>query len=989
MRIRTLGGLALDGASFTRPKPLLLLAYLALEGEQERRYLAELFWSGASDPLKSLTVALSQLRQGAPGAIHADRQRAWTRLPCDAVELLERLQRGEADEQPWRGRGPFLDGFYVPNLGVELEEWIYRTRELVQARVHQARLDLAERAAGQQHYEAAAEHAERAIGLVAMAPEPEQLARLHTLLLAGRSPLAARARAEVEGYGIALASTSQEARERLAATRPSFDPGAPAALPKRATSFVGRDLELTEIGTMLAQDGGRIISLVGPGGVGKTRLALQVAHEQRRLGTYRDGVYFVPLAPLRSAGAIPSAIVAAVGHPVDASSAPLDQALAAIGQREILLVCDGLEHLMDGAHALAAITAGCPRLRVLVTSRERAKVEEERVFDVGGLAYPVQPEVDDDEALQADAVRLFLQRSARARPGFALAADDLQHVLQVCRLVEGLPLGLELAASWVRVMPVAEIAVAIDHDIDILASDARDTPERHRSVSAAFERSWSLLGERERSVLRRLAIFRGGFRREAAGAVVGATIATLASLVDKSLLRSGARGRFERHTLLYQFTQQKLAEVPAESADAAARHASYFLGMLREARAVLRGAAGEDQAAGQRAALDAIEQESENVRAAFAVADPAADPAAYLEAVDALATFFEVRSRLREGVAFFRACLAAAPAEPATVRAGLSVAQARLHRALGEYREANAVAGAALEGYRAAEDVAGACQALQVLGVTALHLGDHAGATRQLEEAVGSVGPEDTAGERGSALANLALALQLSGEPVAAMARLHEALAAFREQGDGLREARLLNNMGLLHFEQGDRERARQVWEEGLVLARRVDSRRDALSLTANLGMVHAAMELYLTAREYDEHALRVARAIGDRVNEAAALARLALIDVAQDQAERAEQTIHQAIDLAWRIGEVPRVLEFLKVLADVRSRGGDAVQALTLYALVEAHEATTRATREQAAAAFTQLAPALPEAAVAAAREQATATWLDAAVTRVVGIPL
>jgi predicted ATPase len=686
MRLRTLGGLALEGVPFTRPKPLLLLAYLALEGPQERRRLAELFWPAATDPRKSLTVALSQLRRGAPGTVQADRRRLWTTCACDAVDLLERLARGERDETPAQA-GAFLDGLDVPNLGVELEEWVFGTREVVAARILQARLDRGERAAAEGRLREAAAHAHEAMELFSTAVEPQDLVRLHTLLLAAGSPLARRARDEVEGYGIELANTSEAARRRLSANPRPTPTGPATRLPKRSTSFVGRDRERKELGALLARSGGGLVTLMGPAGVGKSRLALEVASAQRRLGTFPGGVHFVPLAPLHTSGAIPGAILESLGVTPEPSLQPLDQAARAIGEGEVLLVCDGLEHLMDGVAHLATLAGECPRLRVLLTSPERANVEREQVFEVTGLAYPSAAEVQPGAALRSDAIRLFLQRAARARPGFALADGELDQVVRVCRLVEGLPLGIELAASWVRVMPVAEIADAIEHDIGILASDARDAPEHHRSVRAAFERSWALLSDRERRVMRRLSVFRGGFRRPAAGAVTGATIATLASLVDKSLLRSSASGRFTRHTLVYQFTQQKLSEDAQEAAEATARHASYYLSLLRDKRVAL---AGGGKAPRQQAALDVIEEERENIRSALASVAADADPIAYAEAVEALSAFFEARSRAREGVAFFRErsrWVAQSSSSTASVRA-LLVAQARLLRCSREHGEA-------------------------------------------------------------------------------------------------------------------------------------------------------------------------------------------------------------------------------------------------------------------------------------------------------------
>jgi len=986
MRVQTLGGLALEGARFTRPKPLLMLAYLALEGAQPRQHLAELFWPAANDRLKSLTVALSRLRQGAPGALRADRQRVWTELPCDAVELLEALQNGCHNGSLEHGERGFLEGVQLPGIGVELEEWIYRTREYLAARVHRARLDLAEGHAAEGRFEEATALAQGALRLVETAPEPEDLVRLHTLLLAGRSPAAAHVRAEANDYGLPLAVSSEAARERLLAASATTDEQErlPLQLPRRATSFVGRDQDLRELDRLVTTGGARVVTLTGPGGVGKTRLALQLAHEQARRGAFAGGVGFVGLAPLRSVAALPAVLLEALGAAAEGPGDPLQRITRAIGERSVLLVCDGFERLMDAASLLATLCEACPNLRLVVTSRERLHVADERVVTVAGLSYPQDAGVDPEHALRSDAVRLFVQRARRARSDFTADAAVLPDVLRVCRAVEGLPLGLELAASWVRAMPVHEIATAIEHDLGVLHSPARDVPEQQRSVSAAFERSWTLLRARERQVLRSLAVFRGGFTRQAAAAVAGASLAMLATLVDKSLLRCDARGRFDRHTLVYQFCQRKLAERPDEARAVAERHAAYYLDLVLQARDAL--AAGESKPA-----FDLLESERENLSAAFARLDPRDGPATFVAAIDTLATFFETRNRVHEGARFFdtlrRRLEDGVPAHAAPL-ASLAVAEARARRYVGDLERAQVLARDALARFAALGDEAGRRKALQVLGVLALHHGDYATATELLEAAAALVGDDDAPLERGLALANLGLARQLAGDRSSAIEHLETALRAFREHGDALREARLLNNLGLLHYDDGNLEGARCAWEQGVALAQRHGNQRDAFSLMSNLGLLQAAMGDHAAAREYDERALAMARALGDRVGEAGALLRRAGAAVAQAALDEAEGHAREAIDIAWRADETPRVLEGLKLLADVWAMDGGGARALELYALVHAHPAATGPVREQAQEAFDRLAEQRPERG-ASARALAEATSLDALVVLVVATTL
>jgi predicted ATPase len=982
MRLRTLGGLALEGASFTRPKPLLLLAYLAVEGAQERQHLAELFWPRAKDGPKSLTVALSQLRSGAPGAVMADFERVWTTLPCDAVDLLDGFRRGERASALEHGHDAFLEGVRLPPVGVELEEWIHGTKEFIALHVHRVRLDEAERLAANGRFDEAARRALPAIELIEVAAEPEDLARLHALLLAGDSPAAARVRREAADIGIDLAPTAEEARRRLARRSERGAPPPQSRLPRPATGLIGREAERGEVAALLGEPGARLVSLIGPAGVGKSRLALRVAHDEAARGAYVGGVAFVPLAHLRSARDILPAILDALEVPADGAHDALGKLADAIGTRKTLLVCDSLEHLIDGATALGDLVASCSELRLLVTSRERLNLANERVYTLVGLPFPQEASPEPAVAREADAVRLFVRRAHRARPSYRLTDAEVPEVVRVCRLVEGLPLGLELAASWVRVMTVREIADAIERDIDVLVSPERDAPERHRSVVAAFERSWSLLTDRERHVLRRLAVFRGGFRREAAALVADATLATLASLVDKSLIRMHEDGRYDRHPLVYQFTRRKLTERPEEAKTAADRHASYYLGLLLDARARLEGEEAK-------VALDAIEAERENLRAAFAELDPADTPETYAGAVETMTQAFELRSRYQEGLSFFRtvaARLTDRSEAHASARARVAVAEARLLRCLGAYDAALGAAGAALEHFRTAGDPAAQRSALQVLGVTALHLGDYGAAMQHFEEGLALLEPNDRPSEAGVAHGNLGLALQLAGDRADAIEHLRHALVAFREQGDVLREARLQNNLGLLHFEDGDHARARRCWEAGLALALRTDNQRDALSLTANLGMLHAANGDLAAAAEHDEHALRVARAVGDTQNEAAALARMAVVARRQGRHGRAEHAAKEAVEVAWRAGETSRVLECLKVLADARLARGSEEAALELYAVVREHEATTSVVRQQAADGCSRVGRTLDEDALEAAEARARTASLDGLVARVVG---
>ena len=575
MLLRTLGGLELPASSLTRPKPLLLLAYLALEGPQERRHLSELFWPGATDPLNRLAVTLARLRGAGPTVVGADHLRVWTDLAADAQVLLDALEGGKCEEADGLYRGPFLAGFYLRDVGAELEEWVYATRERIASRVRSGQLRVAESFAVQGHFPEAARLAERAYRLPGAAdPEPEELGRLYALMLAGGSVQAAEVRREAEAFGVRLSLTPEEARRRLGGR----ERVPPHNLTPQPTPLVGREAELVALARKLHDPGCRLLTVVGPGGVGKTRLALEAARVQ--LSIFKDGVYFVSFVPVGSPTEMVYAVSDALGLKLLGPDEPLAQLADHLETKTVLLVLDNLEHLLTDVSLVEALLRRTPQVKLLATSRERLNLRAEHVFDLQGLevpppAEPERPGVADFETFAA--VKLFLQCARRLQPDFAVDRLNAEAVRRVCALVGGLPLALEVAAGWLRVLGPAEIAQEIERGIDLLEATTRDLPERHRSVRAVFDQSWALLTETEQAVLKRLSVFRGGFNREAALEVTGASLPVLAGLVDKSLLRAVPGGRYRRHLLVIQYTQERLANDLGEKARAEEAHGLYYL----------------------------------------------------------------------------------------------------------------------------------------------------------------------------------------------------------------------------------------------------------------------------------------------------------------------------------------------------------------------------------------------------------------------------
>ncbi len=368
------------------------------------------------------------------------------------------------------------------------------------------------------------------------------------------------------------------------APAPAASPPRPTAsrLPTPPSPLVGRDTELEIIRTNLADPHCRLLSLLGLGGTGKTRLVIEAATEAQASGAFEAGVYFVPLDPLEDAELIVPAIARTLGFDLQPQEPALAQVQRHLGEGNTLLVLDNYEHVMEGAELPAELLQACPGLRILVTSRERLNLEEEWVLPLPGLSVPPAGLATPEEAGRFTAVALFVQRAKKANVRYELAAEDVASVGEICRLVAGSPLGIELAAPWVKMMTCAEIAAEIQTSIDFLASSSRNVSERHRSIRACFEYSWTLLSPKERDVYARLAVFQGSFTREAAAEVAGAKLPFLMALVDKSLLQA-VDGRYDSHPQLHHYTAEKLAEDAALAADVQLRHGTYYLGYLQAA----------------------------------------------------------------------------------------------------------------------------------------------------------------------------------------------------------------------------------------------------------------------------------------------------------------------------------------------------------------------------------------------------------------------
>ena len=960
MRLTTLGGVDLEGSRSRRIKPLLLLAYLAIEGPKERLHLAELFWMNASDPFNSLSTALSQLRTEAPGSFRADHIQVETAIPVDATELLTCIDTGDLEEAVELYRGPFLRGVYLKDWSAELEEWMYGTREFIAGRVQEAHIKLAERDAASGEFEGAARRAETAYLLPgALEPASERLERLYTLMVAGGSARAQDVAGEAESFGPALNLTPEQAREQLAQAAP------PEAmthhnLPAQPTTFVGRTEEKQQLAELLQDSDTRLISITGPGGMGKTRLAIEVAGS--KLGRFADGVFFVPFSAVASPDGMIFAIRDALDLPDSGRADPKEHLFEYLADKAMLLVLDNLEHLIEGADIVGELWERAPGLKLLVTSRERLNLQAEQVLSLSGLSTPGDVPVD-----HSDAVALFVSRAWSSGVPIALNDETTEAIARVCALVGGLPLAIELAASWARVLPIDEIAVEVERGIDLLEGSARDVPERHRSARAVFDHSWELLTQREKEAIRKLAVFRGGFRREAAAVVVGATLPLLAGMVDKSLLRLNPGGRFDRHPLLYQYTRDKLLERPEEKAVAEARHGRYYLEKVIEPGGT----------------PEALKDEPANIQAAWDWAVTNRDLELIEQAAWPLTSAFEGHDR--EAIALFtEAAENLDENDPVHMKALANVmfGEAYHHCLLGNYSRMDALAERGLELARAAGDKTGIMRGVVLL----IDYGsDSVEVLRKclvLAREVGS--PRDV----GQILTRILLRERNWADLPEFRRRATEILTELRESGDERHVAfgLVVAGAGLVYRDALDEGQA--LLEEGLGRSLELGLRADIPTIQCELGLVaykrgrlDEARSLYLEAGEG-------AREIDQQRFVAKALAGVGRVALARGDLREAKRHLQRSLETFWSMKDSDDgfMYETLVVLGELLCGLGKGVQAAELLFMVKDGSYVEKRDRDQAERQLERLREQLPPEELAAAQGRAKSVKLEEVVQDLLG---
>lgn len=692
------------------------------------------------------------------------------------------------------------------------------------------------------------------------------------------------------GNGSPVRSTGAEAHSTAGAPlRPTAARRRSHNLPSAATRFIGREREISELLRLVRAL--RLVSLVGAGGCGKTRLALEVA--AGLLSEHVDGVWLVELAPVADVQLLPRAIASALGVREEPGR-PLAASLAdALRSRELLLLLDNCEHLRDAARELVSrLLDECPGVRLLTTGREALGAEGEAVWRVPSLALsPADAAPTAEEARAYDAVRLFEVRAAAAQPGFELTDRTAPVVARICRRVDGLPLAIELAAARARVLAPEQIAERLD-DCFRLLSGGRTPLPRHQTLRAAIDWSYALLTEPERALLRRLSVFAGDFCAEAVEAVAVAAddvLGTLAHLADRSLVQIEPRESAFRYRLLEmirQYGRDRLEEA-GETADARARHAAYYLALAQRAEPELWGAE-------ERRWLDRLEAEHDNLRAALEWYASAGTESG-LRLACSLWRFWELHGHLAEGRRWLERML--------TLSA---------HLALEPVLRGRALLGA---GYLARDQ------------------GDAAAARARLE---GSLRLFREAGDRwgiGSALRSLGVLAQAQGELDRARELLEETLAIFREIDHTLGVGWTLRNLGWIAQLQGDADAAAACYEESLTLLRRLGDKPGTARVLGSLGILARLRGEHHRSRALLEESLTLMEAAADARGTAMALVAFGSLARAQGDDDEARTLLGRSLALAREHGDAESVARALALLAAIALRAGDFARGVELTA--------------------------------------------------------
>lgn len=980
-------------------KASALLFYLAYEENWvDRGKLIYLFWPDTVEQTarRRLSRVLIELKKLPYASIEAALSRLRWQVKTDVQDFVAAINEGRLSQAVQLYGGVLLETFSPPNVP-EFESWLELERQELHKTWENAVLTLASDFEGKEQYGQAAEVLER----LHKAESLDETVFRRYLTNLQQSDQEQRALEVFERFKKNLEQEFDSAPERdtleliqairqgevsgkattLTATKlPTSLANAKAKprhnLPVQPTQFIGREAEGRELFKLLADPACRLLSVVAPGGMGKTRLAIEVARTQ--IDQFEHGIWFASFVPVN----VPEQMVYTIADALDikffGQREPKEQLFDYLAEKELLLVLDNLEHLLSGIGLIRELLEAAPRVKILATSRERLNLQAEHVFDLGGLAVPDEK---NSKAKDFDSLQLFAERAKHNRHDFILDHNSIPAVTHICKLVEGMPLAIELAASWLRVLSITDIAAEIEKGIGLLESSARDLPERHHSIRAVFDHSWNLLTKEEQIALRRLSVFQGGFRREAALEVAEVRLPILANLVDKSFLSLTPTGRYRRHPLVIQYALEKLAEHPDDKLQTEEKHGLYYLHLFQKPAEVLRTAKQKVTLEAFIGMTKAIKEELSNIRTAWtwAVRETRID--------ELRASTYSLTSedlgQARERIALFATALEALDeAKPAhhAVLGRVLILQGNCQINLGHYHEAKHSLEHGLDLLYKTHDVEGTIYGIEALGWLAYLRGEYAESKEFYDQCFTLAKQQPTPFFMSYLLPGFATVIRELDNVPNKEHFYEESLQEMRRSSNFSALTTFLYLYAFFLLHTGNLQKSQTLAEESLELTRQLELRYMISEVLACLGMIAFKRDDYQQAQALLQEALTRAEEESMTHVNALVLGILGKVERALGDYAQAQHYLKRSFDIGFNTKSPFNMATTLVTFAELRMEQGQAKRAAQWLSLALHHPGTESHSRREAKRLLEVLASQLSAKELKAAIEHGKA--LDLAET-------